>query len=281
MDVFVDDFKNGSGNWGFRCVNHVVYGEGTDGAVLHANNAGDQSIQPSVFRDVSGLPAGQMLNFSVDLANHPSVDRGWTLAIWELGDGPNVNTSIGFRYADTAFRRFEVSRKKERSGSVVRCEVYFDEIGDTASDIRVDNARLNAIWASASFPIVIHKEDTVGHHWYMRTHVTVSGNGLLVGMTEVESCQIEGFHGGVWLGLFDQNSDFIYVMDPERYGVNGKNPITGHCTSRSEPWQRNVSAEIMSKVCGAVILQYHAPGDPIENLNRAIEIVKNGVGVFK
>jgi hypothetical protein len=133
------DFTQGTAGWNLNGSNWAVY-RGNDGLPFLATNDDLRKSQgPSIFQDVNGLAAGRTYTFEAEIVS-PFPGRNITMAIWELGGGPSVN-STQMADGNSAWEQFSVAHTKQRENSTLRVEIYYEVI-DQPADIWIRNARL-------------------------------------------------------------------------------------------------------------------------------------------
>jgi len=133
-------FADGADHWHFRCTNWFVYNAGTDRAILHANDVKETHSQPSVYQDISGIPKGGSVTFSVSLKKDADgVDRTVEVVIWETGGGSDLKSTTHAQPLTTTWKTFRVSQVKERQNSQLRAEIYWNDHSEI--DIQIDNAK--------------------------------------------------------------------------------------------------------------------------------------------
>jgi len=210
-----------------------------------------------------------------------------TLFFLLLGTSSNALIAGGFtKHGDNGHascEQFCAGDKWKWKGGVGACVSAYDNLHKVSvgCDVKpgyLNGQELTCQCESGKLPIRASQRDTVGSHWYMETDVTVSQSGLISANTNTKSCQKDGFTGGVWVALIDEDSNVIHITQVQSFGINGKSP-GGGCNSRGAPWSENVPANLLSKLGGIVILQRHSPNIRV-NKGDVENAIKLGVAIY-
>jgi DNA-binding Xre family transcriptional regulator len=119
--------------------------------------------------------------------------------------------------------------------------------------------KLGAIFKDSpaiSFPINGERHDDVGGG-HMNTSFTINSNGNLYATTRTwTNVKMEGFTGGVFIALTDEEGFTIWTTEQHCYGVDGT--WIGR-SDRTELWQATVPPDILTRTRGYAIVQRHTP----------------------
>lgn len=131
-----------------------------------------------------------------------------------------------------------------------------------------------------SFPVKGTRRDTVLSNRYMKTSITISKNGRIDGVTKTWSCSNSGFTGGVYVVIIDKNGNILNEPRQRRYGVNGRNILSGKCSKRTDAWNESISVNNLNNVDSILIGHDHTPKQRITK-DDVMELIRIGAEIYK